>query len=303
MARLRGRNRSGAAKARPAAGLLEPVLDLGSLSGPLIAFGGPLGNLDALEALLAEARALGIPADAMISTGDVAAYCADPAECAARLESEGVAVVMGNCEEALAADAEDCGCAFAPGSVCDSLAGAWYGFVRGRIGADVRTWMGGLPRRLAFTLGGARFAVVHGGARKINRYLFASDRHALAEERALLGADVVIAGHGGLPFTTDVAGGLWHNPGALGLPANDGTSRVWYSLISAGDGELVFEHRSLDYDAAAQARKMRAADLPKAYAEALETGLWPDTAILPPAEAAAAGRPLRSLTVGWRAPG
>ena len=37
--------------------------------------------------------------------------------------------------------------------------------------------------------------------------------------------DGVIGGHCGLPFTKVVGDRLWHNPGAIGMPANDGTPR------------------------------------------------------------------------------
>ncbi len=279
---------------------LGPIRDLGPLSGPLIAFGGPLGNIDALNALLTEARALKVAPENMICTGDVAAYCADPAPCVGTLRAANVRVVMGNCEESLAADAEDCGCNFIAGSTCDALAGAWYQFTRAKMTDPDRAWMAALPRGLSFTMGGAKLAVIHGGARKINRYLFASDRRALASEMDALDADVVIAGHSGLPFTTDIGDGLWHNPGALGLPANDGTPRVWYALITAAAGEITIAQRPLDYDYRAQARKMRAARLPEAYAQAIETGLWPDTAILPEAETRATGQALRPLSVAWR---
>jgi predicted phosphodiesterase len=279
--------------------LLAPVLDLGTLPAPLIAFGGPLGNLDALEALFHEARRLGIAPQNMICTGDIAAYCAEPEACARMLMDAGVHVLMGNCEESLALDAEDCGCNFVAGSTCARLADDWYRFTRGHIAPETRAWMATLPRRMTFTMGGARCAVIHGGGGQINRYLFASDRAGLAQDLRALAADVVIAGHGGLPFTTDIEDALWHNPGALGMPANDGTPRVWYSLITVANNELVFEHRPLDYDYRGQARKMRAARLPGAYAQALETGLWPDVAILPSAEAAATGQPLHALSIGW----
>jgi predicted phosphodiesterase len=280
--------------------LLAPVLDLGTLPAPVCAFGGPLGNLDALEALFDELRRLGIAPQNMICTGDIAAYCAEPEACARTLMDEGVHVVMGNCEESLASDAEDCGCNFVAGSTCARLADDWYRFTASHIAPETCAWMATLPRRMTFVTGGARCAVIHGGGRQINRYLFESDRAGLAQEMQALAADVVIAGHGGLPFTTDIGGGLWHNPGTIGMPANDGTPRVWYSLIGAGNGELVFEHRPLDYDYQNQARKMRDSALPDAYAQALETGLWPDVAILPGAEAAATGLPLQVLSIGWR---
>ncbi len=287
--------------ARESQHCLEPVDDLGALAGPLIAFGGPLGNIDALDALMVEAHRLDVAPHNMFCTGDVAAYCADPAPCIESLRASGVQVVMGNCEESLAQDAGDCGCNFIAGSTCDGLADAWYSYTRNQTSPEDRAWMAALPRRITFTMGGTKLAVIHGGARQINRYLFASDRQDLAEESESLAADLVIAGHCGLPFTTDIGARLWHNPGALGLPANDGTPRVWYALISWEAGAVTISHHPLDYDHLAQARKMRAALLPEAYAQTLVTGLWPDTAILPKAEARATGQPLRPLSVTWRA--
>ena len=47
---------------------------------------------------------------------------------------------------------------------------------------------------------------------------------------------------------------------------------------------------------------MRAAGLPVGYADALETGLWPSLDVLPPAERAAAGRPIEAGAVLWPRP-
>jgi diadenosine tetraphosphatase ApaH/serine/threonine PP2A family protein phosphatase len=142
-------------------------------------------------------------------------------------------------------------------------------------------------------MGGHALTVVHGGLRHISRYVFASDTDALADEVAALGRPgAIIAGHCGIPFSRAVAGSLWHNPGALGLPANDGTPRAWYALVTTEEAGLRFSHHALAYDHTGAAAKMRKAGLPEVYARALETGLWPDTAILPAREKAATGVPL-----------
>jgi hypothetical protein len=89
-------------------------------------------------------------------------------------------------------------------------------------------------------------------------------------------------------------GRFWHNAGALGLPANDGTPRVWFSVLSAGaaPGALVIEHAALDYDHRGAARAMRAAGLPDDYAATLETGVWPNCDVLPKVETRGQGTPL-----------
>jgi predicted phosphodiesterase len=274
--------------------------DLGGLDGPVLAFGGVLSNLDALHALFAEAARLGIGAERMICTGDVAGYSAEPEECLALLRERRIAAVLGNVEESLARDADDCGCNFVEGSTCDALSGTWYGYARARVSDDSRAWMRATPRAITFRMGGHALTVVHGGLRHISRYVFASDTDALADEVAALGRPgAIIAGHCGIPFSRRAGGTLWHNPGALGLPANDGTPRAWYSLVTAEGAGLRFIHQALAYDHAGAAAKMRKAGLPEAYARALETGLWPDTAILPAREKAATGVPLAPAAASW----
>jgi predicted phosphodiesterase len=275
--------------------------DLGPLDAPVLLFGGPYGNAHALDALLREAAALGIPPGRMICTGDLAAYCADPEGVARRLREAGVPIVMGNVEESLGFAAGDCHCGFAAGSACDLLAQRWYRYAASAMSADTKAWMRTLPRRIDFTLAGARFAVVHGSVREINRFVFPATPAAdKAAELDAAGADAVIGGHSGLPFSEAVGGRLWHNPGAIGLPANDGTARVWYGLLRPCDGGIAVEIRPLAYDHAAAAAAVRCADLPDAYADTLETGLWPSDDVMPEADRRRRGRALAPSTFLWR---
>jgi len=277
------------------------IRDIGSVDGPVLAFGGPYSNLQALEALRRQAEALGIAAARIFCTGDIVAYGADPAATVALIRDWGVQVAAGNCEQALAADEEGCGCGFDAGTQCDLDARAWYAFTAERIDYDTRAWMARLPEVIRFRLGGRRVAVLHGAFSTINRFVFASTSGAVKRNEARMAdADLVIAGHSGLPFTTALSGGpLWHNPGAVGLPANDGTPDVWYSILTPqGDGALAIGHYRLAYDCFEAARRMRAVSLPEGYARALETGLWPSDDILPDAEKALAGIPLNARRLG-----
>ena len=271
------------------------------MDGPVLCFGGPYSNLEATAAVLAESRRLGIPADRVICTGDVVAYGADAGATVALIRAAGIRVVMGNCEESLGNASPDCGCGFTPGSVCAVSAERWYAHAARTLDAEARGWMGGLPRRLDVAVGGAQLAVIHGGVRQINRFLFASTPEtALLEELAAADCDGVIAGHVGLPFTRIVAGKLWHNAGAVGLPANDGTPRLWFSLLRPEGSGVTVEHRALVYDHASAAEKMRRAELPEAYAAALASGRWPSEDILPMAERAVGGRALTPGGLFWR---
>jgi hypothetical protein len=293
---------------------MTETLDLGEIPGPLLVFGGPYGNLQATEALLAEAARLGIPPRNMLCSGDLVAYCGDPKATVALIRTAGIPVVMGNCEEQLGSGAEDCGCGYAEGSSCDLMAAQWYRYASEQLDAETKAWMARLPRRIALTLsaagsgprsgpgGGAgdglRLTAIHGGVDLINRFVFpATPAAEKAEQLALASGDGVIGGHSGLPFSEIVSSRqgslLWHNAGVIGLPANDGTPRAWYSLLRPGPEGLEIEHRPLAYDHAAAAAALRSADLPAAYAETLETGLWPADDVMPEADRARRGRAIQ----------
>ena len=271
-----------------------------SVDGPLLVFGGNYSNLEATRAVLAQARRLGIGPDNVVCTGDVIAFCADPLATVETMRRSRVRVLMGNCEESLGLNADDCGCGFEKGSPCDLLAAEWYAFANRMLDEDARAWMRSLPRRLHLDIGGRRLAVIHGGVQSISRYIFASTpAEVKREEIALSGCDGVLAGHCGLPFTEIVDGRLWHNAGAIGMPANDGTARTWYSTIVPGRGGLRIEHHALDYEFVTAAKKMSQAGLSERYALALQDGLWLNCDVLPQAERAQRGKPLTPGRVEW----
>ncbi len=275
--------------------------ELGHLDGPVLVFGGPYSNLEAAVAIRAEARRLGIPPARTICTGDIVAYCADPGATVALIRDWGIPVVLGNVEEQLGAGAGDCACGFTPGSACEALSLQWYAHAEREITNDDRRWMANLPRLVRFALAGRRLAAIHGGASRINRWVFASTPAAdKLGEIAWAGAEGIVAGHCGLPFLDFPGNRLWCNAGTVGLPANDGTPRVWYALLTPErSGAIAVELRPLDYDHNLAAQKMRRAGLAETYARALESGLWPPVDILPPAEQAAANRPLTLVRNYW----
>ncbi|WP_207060960.1 metallophosphoesterase [Motiliproteus sp. SC1-56] len=261
------------------------VQDLGRIEGPVLIFGGPYSNLEATKAMRSEAQRLGLPPERVICSGDLIAYCADPVVTLELVRDWGISVVMGNCEESLARDSADCGCGFTEGSACQLLSVGWYGYARRQMDSAMRAWMGALPRRVRFTLGERRVAVIHGGVSQISRFIFASTPAAVkVEERAACEADLVVGGHAGLPFGERIGDGAWLNAGVIGLPANDGTRDGWYLLLEPRGGALRCRWQRLVYDADTASRKLAAAGLGEGYARALVSGCWPSMDVLPEAE-------------------
>ena len=272
-------------------------LDLGTLHGTLLLFGGPYSNLQATQALQQRAELLRIDPENIICTGDSVAYCAQPNETLECLQNWGVVMLMGNCEESLAWNAADCGCGFDAGSACDALAESWYRYSSKTVQQKYKDWMQTLPHAIRFRYSDKCFTVVHGGVEQINQFIFPStDQGTKQAQMDIAQTDGIIAGHCGIPFTQKIKDKLWHNPGVIGMPANDGTAHVWYSLWRPAADQIRIEHHRLDYDARGAKQHMLKAGLGNGYAEALVTGLWPSMDVLPVQEKLKKGQKIHEST-------
>ena len=267
------------------------ISDLGNIQAPLLIFGGCYSNLQATQALQTWANKNNFSPEQCICTGDIVAYCADPYETVELIRNWGVNCIQGNVEQSLATMADDCGCGFEQGSVCDTLSRGWYPIANAAITQTQRDWFNSLPEQLHFSIADHSVQVVHGAVTDINRFMFDSQSEsdftaefALINQHQNKDVDVVIAGHSGLPFTKQIDNKYWHNSGALGMPANDGTQDVWFSIVEDIENELRFSHHRLEYDVESAHQQMLAHNLTQGYHQALKTGLWPSMDVLPTLE-------------------
>lgn len=273
--------------------------DLGTLSGRLLVFGGPYSNLQALEALKAIAEQLQIPSGNVICTGDIVGYCAQPEESVQFVQNWGVHAIQGNVEQNIIRGEDDCGCNFAEGSRCDLFSRTWFPYAVRSVSAGSVAWLSTLPLQLSFQYAGKVVAVLHGAATGIADFVFASTPWPVKElSFAATGAEVILAGHAGLPFADERAGLCWLNAGVIGMPANDGTPRIWYLLLDDAHGLLAYTFHAFAYDNGRAHQLMRANGLPEAYAQTLLTGIWDNCEILPAAEKALQGRAITLPAAG-----
>lgn len=267
---------------------------------PLLVFGGVYSNLQALEALKAAADAHSIPASQIICTGDIAGYCAQPEECFNLVRSWGIHTIAGNVEVQLRDDEEDCGCDFRDGSRCDVFSRQWFPYTRAAISSATRDWLQSVPLHLAFEWQNLRFVVVHGSLQGISDYVFKSTSwNKKAETLDAANAQVVLAGHAGLPFFDSTANSCWLNPGVIGMPANNGQPSVWYALLQPTANGFQAEFKQLAYDYHTASKLMEEQNLPCEYATTLRTGIWDNCEILPPAETAQQGQPIAIRSVDF----
>ncbi|MEM6379203.1 MAG: metallophosphoesterase, partial [Bacteroidota bacterium] len=153
-------------------------------------------------------------------------------------------------------------------------------------------WMQELPHHLTFKYAELQARVVHGTVEKVAGYVFESTPWT-EKQRQLqqAGADLILGGHCGLPFNSSNQMQYWLNAGVIGMPANDGTPRVWYMTLADERG-LHYQHHAFNYDHQTAAQLMRDHKLPTTYAKTLETGIWDNCEILPEVETMAQGQQL-----------
>jgi predicted phosphodiesterase len=261
------------------------ILNIGEVKGKMLFFGGVYSNLQALEKLVAIAGEEQIDPKDCFCTGDLIGYCAQPEETINLFREWGATSIKGNVEEQLSSGAENCGCDFREGGRCDSLSQIWYPYAQSKLSASSLAWLNTLPDHIGFTLGKTRGLIVHGSFNNISEYIFKSTAAEQKKESFESSAsDLIIAGHCGLPFHDTLDGKLWLNPGVIGMPPNDGTTKVWYMIMERSTEWVTFSFRNYEYEASRTADLMRKAGLPEAYSETLETGIWDNMEILPEKE-------------------
>jgi putative phosphoesterase len=222
-------------------------------------------NLQALEAVLADIRTQ--HADAVYCLGDLVGYGANPRDVTERIAHEGIPTVMGNYDDGVGFDRDECGCAYTEDAERErgrrSL--TW---TQAHTTAENKAFLRTLASEIRFDAEGTRILLVHGSPRKMNEYLF-EDRPVSSFERlaATSHADLIVFGHTHKPYVKDVNGARFLNVGSVGKP-KDGDWRACYALI---DGAVV-TFRRVEYDVAAAAAAIRATELPPEFAADIETG-------------------------------
>jgi predicted phosphodiesterase len=245
--------------------------------------GGVYSNPYALRAFVEDARERG--AEQLFCLGDLGGYGAEPDAVWPLLLDHDITVVAGNYDVAIGRGDTDCGCGYSDPRD-NEFAQLMYDYTLAHTGRDYAQWMTTLPTERRLELDGVDVHLVHGSTLALNDFWWESlpdEQHALRTQES--GADLVMCTHSGLPWQKQVGDTLVVNVGVLGRPANDGRREVWYALVDLDDGRAEAELVPLAYDWQAQAASMRAAGLPEAFVETVETGWWTTCLeIVPPAE-------------------
>lgn len=82
------------------------------------------------------------------------------------------------------------------------------------------------------------------------------------------------------------------------MPANDGTTRVWYAVLDMREHEVMYRDLSYEYDHESAASGMEQHKLPREYSETLRTGLWDNSRFYRRNPRARTENCIKSLNIG-----
>lgn len=252
--------------------------------------GGIYSNYLALEAAIRTAKARGV--DAIWALGDFGAFGPHPNRSVEILRAHDISAIQGNYEESLSTNAEDCHCGYTDPRD-NHYAQISYDYTFTNTAAEYKAWMGTLPKQARLELGGQRLLLCHGSPRTINEFLWASNTPRPFIDRMLADhdADLIVCTHTGIHWQRrDDAGRGVVNVGALGRPANDGKTNVWFAILTADGRGVRTEFVPVEYDHERLAREMTDEGLPDEFVETIRTGWWTTCLEILPAKERARGR-------------
>ncbi len=197
-------------------------------------FGGVYSNHLALAALLEDAPRRG--ARQIYCLGDLGAFGPNPDKVFPLLRDAKVPVVQGNYDNSVGNGLADCQCGYTDPKD-NYFARLSYDYTFQKTSPDNKNWMRDLPGEIRLELNGVRVLLCHGSPRRMNEFLWETTTSAAFLESLcdLHAADVIIGTHTGLHWHRQLANGRhFVNCGAIGRPANDGCTNVWYALLRVG---------------------------------------------------------------------
>ncbi len=233
-------------------------------------FGDIHANLPALEAVFADMAARQL--DNLYCLGDLVGYGVQPNEVIAAIRERNIPTIMGNYDQGVGLDSDDCGCAYRTPEA-QALGERSIAWSNAHTSAENKAYLRELVASIPLQLGDLKVLLVHGSPRKVNEYLY-EDRPEAGMERLMdaAGVDVLVCGHTHLPYHRVLGSGRHViNAGSVGKP-KDNDPRACYITLAAEGRELTVEFIRVPYDVEKAAQAIEATEMPHEFAEMLRQG-------------------------------
>ena len=230
-------------------------------------------NLPAMEVVAGHIRRAGY--DGVYCLGDLGGYASEPNEVQTLVMAMGCPTVLGNYDEGVGFERDDCGCHYVkPFDI--EMSDISFRWTREHTRPENKAWLRTLPREIRIEAEGRRVLLCHGSPRSTTEYLFEHRSDGFLKQFTPGGkddahADVIVFGHTHVPYQRTVEGVHFINTGSAGRP-KDGDARAGYCVLTLDKGSVTREQVRLPYDVEIACSRLVAAGLPAYFADYLRTG-------------------------------
>lgn len=230
-------------------------------------------NLSAMKAVRGAIEAS--RTDFVYCLGDIGGYASCPNESQQEVISMGCQTVMGNYDESVGNNLQDCGCHYIkPFDI--EMSNTSFMWTREHTSEENKKWLRSLPKEIRFEIEGKRVLLCHGSPRSTTEYLFETRSDGYLKQFTAGGssdaqADIIIFGHTHVPYHSTVDGTHFINTGSVGRP-KDGDPRAGYCVVTITGSTVSVEQVRVPYDIDETVKGIREAGLPEYFAQYLQTG-------------------------------
>ena len=213
--------------------------------------------------------------DGVYCLGDLGGYASQPNEAQEFVRALGCPTVLGNYDEGVGFNKDDCGCHYVkPFDV--EMSDISYRWTREHTSDANKVWLRELPRDIRLDVEGRRVLLCHGSPRSTTEYLFETRSDGYLKQFTPGGkhdarADVIVFGHTHVAYHRTLDGVDFLNTGSVGRP-KDGDPHAGYCVLTLDGDRVTSEQGRLPYDVEAACERVVKAGLPDYFADYLRTG-------------------------------
>ena len=230
-------------------------------------------NLPAMEAVRASIE--GGVFDGVYCLGDIGGYASEPNEVQELIRAMGCPTIMGNYDEGVGFNKDDCGCHYIkPFDI--EMSNTSFLWTREHTTDANKALLRELAKEIRLEIDGKKILLCHGSPRDTTEYLFENRSDGYLRQfvdggKADAHADIVVFGHTHVPFHRTVDGVDFVNTGSVGRP-KDGNPQAGFCVLTIDGPSVSTEQIRVDYDVELACSLLIKAGLPEYFAEYLRTG-------------------------------
>jgi putative phosphoesterase len=229
-------------------------------------------NLPAMEVVAQHIQRGGY--DGVYCLGDVGGYASQPNEIQEVIMGMGCPTVMGNYDEGVGFEKDDCGCLYIkPFDI--EMSNISFLWTREHTSQANNTWRRELPREIRLEIEGRSVLLCHGSPASTTEYLFENRSEGYMRRFTPGGkfdalAEIIVFGHTHVKYHRTIDGIHFINTGSVGRP-KDGDPRAGYCVLTLDGQNVSAEQVRLPYPVETACERLLAAGLPAYFADYLRT--------------------------------